>query len=296
MEFQIHWLAVTIWGKAEYGLKLWDVWFAKSLGEMQDQGYGGRLYRNIYKALVEAKLYCRPRNAEKDDMESQHFHIEFPGSACEAISPKLFQEFLIVLERREHFQVTRLDLTWDKVPFTPEDLDSADKRDLFRTYAKRGTFRFERSRHEKRENGEIGHSIFRMGSRKSSRHLRVYNFHGPVRLELECRSERADLIARDVLTHKPDDWSDKAITHLLDFLEIDADFWRNFAEQHVRANRTIIDARTKEMSKIADWMFTQVSPSLSVLVDVYGEGAIQALVTNGRQKRGSRFNTILGGR
>jgi DNA relaxase NicK len=295
MEFRIHWFAVTIWGTPDYALKLWQVWFEQSLGELQDQGYGARLYQKIYKALAEAKLYCSPRFANAEDGDSQHFHLEFPGSACEALHPKVFQEFLIILARFEHFQVTRLDLTWDGVPFSPEDLYQAGKDDLIRTYARRETFNYEQHPYKPRENGEIGHSIFRMGSRTSSRYLRVYNYHGPVRLELECRSERANLIARDVLVHQPDEWSDKAIPHLRDFLDVDAVYWQQFIQQHARASRTIIDARTKEMSRIAEWMFKQVSPSLSVLVDVVGEGTVKALLTAGRNKRGSRFDSLLKG-
>ncbi len=293
MEFQIHWFAVTIWNTPEYALKLWEVWFDKYLGIMQNQGYGGRLYETIYKALLEAKIYCSPKHISPEEENSQHFHIEFPGTACEALPPKLFQEFMIVLALHDRFQVTRLDLAWDGVPFTPEDMSQADQADLFRTYARRKTYRYEIKRHDKREDGQVGHSIFRMGSRRSTRHLRVYDAHGPVRLELECRSKRADLIARDVLIEQPDNWSDKAIPHLRDFLDIDADYWKEFIQEHARASLTIVDARTKEMSRIANWMFKQVSPSLSVLADVYGEGAVKALIKNGRQKRGSRFNSIL---
>lgn len=293
MEFQIHWFAVTIWNSADYGLKLWEVWFEKSLGEMQNQGYGGRLYKSIYKALAEAKLYCSPKLAGQEGGNSGHFHLEFPGSACEALQPQLIQEFVNTLVRYDRFQVTRLDLAWDGVPFSPAELDTADKNDLFRTYARRSTFRLENSRHEPRENGTVGHSIFRMGSRKSGRHLRVYDYHGPVRLELECRAKRADLIARDVLPNNPDEWSDKAIPHLRDFLDVDTDYWRDFVKQHARANRTIIDARTNEVARITWWLFKQVSPSLSLLVDLYGEDIVWQMVYTGRAKRGKRFDAIL---
>ncbi len=290
---QGHWFAVTIWSSPAYALKLWRIWFEQYLGEMQDQGYGGRLYETIYKALLEAKLYCTPKLADSADEDSQHFHFEFPGSACEALAPVLLQGFMLMLIGHDRFQVTRLDLAWDGVPFTPEDLNIADQDDLIRTYARRGTFRFEISRHAAREDGQIGHSIFRMGSRKSTRHLRLYDLHGPVRLELECRSKRADLIARDVLILKPDDWSDRAIPHLRDFLDIEEDYWNEFIQGHARASRTIVDARTKEMSRIAEWMFKHVSPSLSVMADVYGDEAVKAIVKRGRQKRGSRFNSLL---
>src|SRR5690606_25726491 len=125
-----------------------------------------------------------------------------------------------------------------------------------------------------REDGQIGHSIFRMGSRQSSRYLRVYNLHGPVRLEIETRSKRADTIARDVLVHAPDDWAAKAMAHLRDFVDVHADYWQEFIQGEARANCTVTDARTSEMSRISDWLYKQVAPSLSVLADVYGEDAV----------------------
>lgn len=296
MLFSIHWFSVTVWGSLQHAQNLWQAWFEPRLGVLLDQGYGGRLYQKIFKGLAEAKLYCLPVYGDGESEEVQHFHLELPGKACEAINPEIFQEFVQALDSNDTFRVKRLDLTWDGVNFTPEQLNDADKQDLFRTYARRESFRFEQSRHEPRESGEIGHSIFRLGSRSSSRNLRVYDFHGPVRLEMEARAKRADLIARDVLLCAPDEWSDKAIPHLRDFLDINADFWKEFVQQHVRASRTIVDARTKEISRITDWMFKQVSPSLSVLVDVIGEGTLQALVENGRNKRGSRFDGVLKGR
>ena len=295
MQFRVHWLAITIWGSADYALKLWEVWFEKSLGVMQDQGFGVRLYQKLYKALAEAKLCVSPRFANAEDEHSLHFHLVFPGLACQALHPKIIQEFILVMSRTEKFQLTRLDLAWDGVPFTPEDLDQAGQKKLIRTYAKRETFNYELYRYKPREDGQIGHSIFRMGSRKSSRYLRVYSLHGPVRLEMETKDERADLIARDVLIHQPDEWSEKAIPHLRDFFDIEADYWWEFIQQHARANRTITDARTKEMSRISDWLFKQVSPSLSVLIDIYGEGAVKALLAAGRNKRGNRFDSLLKG-
>ncbi|MBX3047662.1 MAG: replication initiation factor domain-containing protein [Anaerolineales bacterium] len=293
MEFRVHWFAITIWGTANHALKLWSVWFEKSLGVMLDQGYGARFYQTIYKALAESKLYCAPRQAVED--AEPHFQIELPGLACEALHPKILQEFMLVLERTERFQLTRLDLAWDGVPFTPEELDQAGKEQLFRTYAKRETFSYERSPYKPREDGQIGHSIFRMGSRQSSRYLRVYNFHGPVRLEMETKGSRADGIGRDVLVHAPDEWATKAMAHLRDFVDVDAPYWVEFVRGQARANFTITDARTKEMSRISEWLFKQVSPSLSVLVDVYGEGAVKTLLAAGRNKRGRRFESLLSG-
>ncbi len=293
MEFRVHWLGVTIWKTEEYALKLWQSWFEPYLGKMQNQGYGARLYETIYTALVDAKLYCTPKLAQSSKEPHQHYHLELPGTACEALPPKLIQEFILLLIGTERYHVSRIDLAWDGVPFTPEDIYLASQSDLFRTYARRNTYRYEISPNKLREDGQLGRSIFRMGSRQSERHLRVYNAHGPVRLEFECRKKRADLVAKDVLKRPPDDWSDFAIPHLRDFLDIDVDYWKDFVQEHARANQTLVDARTKEMSKITKWMVKQVSPSLSVMADVFGEESIDGLIKRGRRKRGDRFDSLL---
>jgi DNA relaxase NicK len=295
MEFRVHWLALTVWGSPEHAQQIWKAWFEKSLGVMLDQGYGVRLYQKLYKALAEAKMYVSPRYASKDDDHSHHFHIELPGSACEALHPELIQKFFLVMEQAEKFQVTRLDLAWDGVPFTPEQMNEASIKELFRTYAKRDSFNIETWHSKRKDDGQIGQAIFRMGSRQSSRYVRVYNRRGPVRLELEARDKRADRIAKDVLVNAPDDWSDKAIPHLRDYVDVDADFWREFVQEHARANLTITDARTKQASKSTKWLFKQTGASLSVMVDIYGPGFVEALIQYGRSKRGNRFDSLLNG-
>lgn len=144
-----------------------------------------------------------------------------------------------------------------------------------------------------RENGEVGTSNTTLGKRQSQRSLRVYDLHGPVRLELETRKERADLITRDVLSRHPDQWPALAIGHLRDFIDVDTQAWQQFIEKKGRANAKLVNAREVELSKMTEWLLEQVSPALSVVVDVIGEGVPLALIKKGRMKRGKKYKAIL---
>lgn len=297
--FRVHWLSTTIWGTEEYGLKMWQEWFEAFLGPLQGIGHGGRGFKRLYKALAEAKLYADPI-AQQDIEANQYFSYEFPGSACDAIPDKVIQEFIIVLNRWEKARITRLDLAWDGTPFTPEQVKEAVELEQMRSYMRRSKMQYTVSPYEFREDGQLGTSSLRLGSSQSSRMLRVYDKHGPVRLEMQTRAERADLVGRDVLIKFPKLWLDNAIAHLrdyVDFAEQETEkllpWWDAFIHNQNRAMKTVSDARTVELNRMLVWVEKQVSPTLSVLADVVGEDTIKAFVVAGRRKRGAKFNALL---
>jgi len=301
MKLKIHWFAVTIKRKSmEYGLALWDVWFSPYLGEMQSPGHGGQGFQNIFKSLAGARLYGNPAGMDRKDMDTQYFHIEFPGQACDAIPDLVFREFMVVLNLDEKFQITRLDLAWDGVPFTPKHLKQAVENNLIRTYAKRSKVKFTESPWEEREDGQMGTSTVSIGARSSERMLRTYDRRGPVRLEFQSRHKRATYIANEVLIHPVEQWVDLAVEHLrdyIDFLEpesgIPLPWWQEFIKDKPRGKRMVDDAREKELDRMILWIYHQVAPTLSVLEDVIGEKALLDLVDEGREKRGKRFDEVL---
>lgn len=258
-------------------------------------GHGGKGFRGLYKALVESKLYVDPI-----DQENPYFAFDFPGSACDAIPDKVIQEFIIVLNRWEKARNTRLDLAWDGTPFTPEQVKQAVELQQMRSYLRRSKMQYTISPYELREDGQLGTSSLRLGSNQSTRLLRVYDKHGPVRLEMQTRAERADLVARDVLIKLPGLWIDNAISHLrdyVDFVERESGqmlpWWAAFIRNQNRAMKTVSDARTVELNRMLNWVDKQVSPTLSVLADVVGEKTIEAFVIGGRRRRGTKFDALL---
>ncbi len=296
MEFHVHWLSLTLWVSRDYALKLWDEWFEEFLGPMVVIGHGGRGFKSLFQALAAAKLYADPVSAQSE--EESFIHLEFPGSACDALPPKLIQEFIVTLNRWEKFRVTRLDLAWDGVEFTPQDVKEAVSEEKLRSLLRRKTLHVHDQPFEERDDGVLGTTSVRLGSNQSSRMLRVYDKRGPVRLEFQTRGERADMVAREVLIKLPDQWAKLALPHLRDYVDFEDEgkllaWWEKFVCEIGRAFKKITDARQLELSRMTEWAMTQVAPTLSVLADVIGEDIYKALTVQGRRKRGRRYDAVL---
>lgn len=292
MEFHVHWLSLTLWAERDYALKLWEEWFQEFLGPLVPIGHGGRGFKSLYQALAAAKLYADPVG------EGSFVHLELPGSACDALPPKLVQEFIVTLNRWEKFRVSRLDLAWDGVEFTPQDVKEAVAEEKLRSLLKRKTLHVHDQPFEERDDGVMGTTSVRLGSNQSSRMLRVYDKRGPVRLEFQTRAERADLVAREVLLKLPDLWAEAALSHLRDYVDFEFEgkllaWWEKFVREIGRAFKKITDARQLELSRMTEWVMTQVAPTLSVLADVIGEDIYKALTVQGRRKRGKRYEAVL---
>lgn len=296
MEFRVHWLSLTIWCGTDYAVKLWEEWFEKALGPMQQVGHGGRGFKQLYQALGGAKLYAEPVGRLGDNQTYVHF--EFPGSACDALEAKLIQEFIVTLTRWEEFRISRLDLAWDGVGFSPLDVKQAVEGERIRSLLKRKSLFFAVQPFEEREDGSVGTSSLRLGSLSSARMLRVYDKRGPVRLEFQTRAERADLVAREVLVQHPDRWALLAIAHLRDYVDFEDEgvllaWWAEFVGVVGRAWKTVTDARRKELERITLWLMSQVAPTFSAWVDLMGQEAIQGLYNQGKQNRKNRFEALL---
>ena len=292
MEFHVNWLSLTLWVERDYAIKMWEEWFQEFLGPLVPIGHGGRGFKSLYQALAAAKMYADPVG------QGLFVHLELPGSACDALPPKLIQEFIVTLNRWEKFRVSRLDLAWDGVEFTPRDVKEAVSEEKLRSLLKRKTLHVHDQPFEKRADGVMGTTSVRLGSNQSSRMLRVYDKRGPVRLEFQTRAERADMVARDVLLKLPAQWAEAALAHLRDYVDFEFEgrllaWWETFVREIGRAFKKITDARQLELSRMTEWVMTQVAPTLSVLADVIGEDIYKALTIQGRRKRGKRYEAVL---
>jgi DNA relaxase NicK len=277
---------------------MWQERFEQYLGPMQMVGHGVPGFKTLYKALLETRLKANP--IAQEGIDNQYYCFEFPGQACDAIPDKDIQEFIVTLSSLEKSRITRLDLAWDGVPFTPEQVKEAIDKDHVRSYLRRKSMSYTVSPYEDRKDGELGTSSLKLGSRFSERMLRVYNERGPVRIEMQTKKQRADLVAKDLLIHPPFSWVDKAIGHLRDYVDfIDGStgkllpWWDKFTHNQDRAMKTISNAREVTLNGMLDWVNKAVSPTLSVIADLVGMPAVEAFVEAGRRKRGSRFNALL---
>ena len=294
--FRVHWLTLTIWADKFHALKMWGKWFESYLGPLEPIRHGGRGFKSLHKAFLETKLYSDPIGQPEDPYSS----LEFPGSACDALPDATIQEFLSAVRQTETTHVTRVDLAWDGASFTPELVKEAVQAKQIRSYLRRKNWEYSISPEAIREDGQIGTSSLRLGSNHSERLLRVYDKHGPVRVELQTRNERADLVTWDVLVRPVEEWFTKALGHLrdyIDFIDLDSQrllpWWESFVTNTQRSGKTITDAREIELSRKIAWFDQQVSPTFSLLVDVLGKQVIEAFAVSGRRKRGNKYNALL---
>ena len=270
MTVKIDYFSITVHADEKYMRQFWRKHFAASLGDLVPTDMGGRGFKRKDTALLGAQVYYEP--AQDDDF---FFHVEIKGQACTALAPSVYIGIIRWLDFDEVvFKVTRLDLAFDELFFTPTDFYNhlLTDNDIL-TFANRRTIKFHIAPFEARENGEIGTSGVYLGSRKSERMIRVYDLHGFTRLELQLKQDRADAIARHIFISEYPDWEQIAKSHLRQFVDFPSwDYWIFFISSVVRSDLIIASARLMTLEKSKKYIEEQVSPTLSVLQDVLGEG------------------------
>jgi hypothetical protein len=147
------------------------------------------------------------RELEKDDL------------AADRQGDDLDQDESPVVRVGRVFKVTRLDLAFDGVPFTVLDCDAASVVGValnIRSQVRKGKVVLSRG---EREAGEDGDTFYWGGRASKSRMVRVYDRRPLVRLEMEWRGNRSDLLARQLLDLVPSAWPVVAMGHLRDFID-----------------------------------------------------------------------------
>ena len=290
--YQIHWVSFTVKADREDAFSLYTNLFEELFGKIQDLGNGGRGFKEIYHSLLELKIYLSPNNS----CVEPYWHIEIPGQACEQISPDRFLALGEYLEGNfnDRCKFTRLDFAFDHVGFEPEDIESAIRSEQVRSLAKRESLHIVSSPFQPRDNGVLGTYTVEFGSNQSERMITVYNRRGYTRLELQMRDERADLVAKQLFSvFDESDWFSVGISHLRDFIDFELPWWGQFVNGNARAYQTISRPRDVSMIKLYRWMDRQISPALSVAIDVLPKEVIEALLARGRKRRGSRYDLLL---
>jgi len=278
---RIHWFSITIFSSFEHGLDMWQKFFQLELGDLVSTARAGRGFRSIMVGLAESKLYYDP--VPQSSIEKDFYHLEFTGSACDAVIPTHFQDLVMCLQADNiPFHVTRLDLAFDDVPFTPQEFfDHVCDPEQIVTRAKRETFRIDKSPFQLREDGQEGCDTCYIGSRSSERFLRVYNQRGFTRLESQYSGHRATAISLDMFSYHYRDWDFVARQHLLDYVNFPSwAIWLGFIKSAKKADLIITPARKVSLSKIHAWLDHQVSVALSVFFDVHGWETAQEILDN----------------
>lgn len=296
---KIHWFAVTLFASYDFCLDLWEKYFKLELGDLVQSPRGGRGFQNIDVALNEAKLYYNPVQ-QKDGVFKDYCHFEFTGSACDCVIPTHFRDFIEFLQSDGVlFKITRLDIAWDDLPFSPSEFYQAVYDGLVVSPAKRGTLSIVQSPYEVRDDGQNGCDTCYLGSKSSNRFIRVYNKRGGTRLEFVCRDDRAHAVTLDIFQYIYGDWDVTAREHLLDYIDFPAWFaWADFIKFAQQAELVITPARKVALVKIEKWIERQVAVALSVFYDVHGWKTAQSIMdrmlleaVNSRDR--SRYKSVL---
>jgi hypothetical protein len=280
VEFCIDWVTVTIHANLAAVVKLVNDNFSM-LGVFLEIGHGGMGYPLCLSALLGAKIYHSPKDG------SIRCTVVIPGKACSAIPPEflsVFHDQLVNMGVR--FNYTRIDTAFTGVDFTPVEFGQAVKDNQIRSLAKRSTLRYIQSPYLEREDGNLGCDTVYLGSRESQRYLRVYNLHGPTRLEVEYKADRAQIVACAVLSHYVDDWYMIAVSHLRDFIDVNAKWWGSLIRGGKRAFAKIINAKEVAITELVRWLDNQVSPALSIVVDCLGFDILEWMIIRGRRRAG----------
>jgi hypothetical protein len=114
--------------------------------------------------------------------------------------------------------------------------------------------------------------------------VRIYDKHGPVRVELQLRSERAELAVLELMACSSEDEVElRARGLLIDYLEfVDRDsdsnmgrrkrlpWWASFVEGVARV-RHLIPRAAKSLDRCVGWIQQKVAPSIAMAMAYAGE-------------------------
>jgi hypothetical protein len=271
---RIHWFSFTVHAPVDYAYKLWKKYFFDSLGELVKTERRGRGFEHIDVALMECKLYHSPmKSKEKETKLTEYFHIELTGEGCDCLVPTIFQDLFLELKHSDYkYLVTRLDIAWDDLPFTPSEFCQAVLNGYAVTCAKRESLSIVQSPYELRDNGVLGTSTCYLGSKDSARFIRVYDRRGGTRLEFVMKDERATVVCDDIFQHHYQDWDFVSRENLVQYINFTVDFsvWYDFVNFAQSADIIISSARRVSLAKMESWFDRQVSVALSVYFDVWG--------------------------
>lgn len=283
---------------------LWASMFQDVLGQLIDQGHGGRYYKNTLGGSLGVLVRTDPIGRDPDN----RITVEIPGKACQVLGyDRLCDLYQFLNRNASKLHVNRLDIAIDNCNFVPYQLRDAILENAIRTKTHRETLSVHDNPLMVDEAGRTGTQSVEFGDRTSQRYMRCYTKHGFTRLEVEYKDKRAEIVASDFFIDGTP--FETAIKHLRDFFDILskdvqairaefgtradlsrslAPWWSAFINGVGRAMAKISrTAKEVIIPKIQEWLLKQVSSGLSVVLDYTdnGQDFLDALVNVGRKRR-----------
>lgn len=269
VKFTVHGADITVFGSPEDVLRLLADEYIEGYCGLVDDPHAhfedlgsarryGRLYKGPNGLFVKAEAKVGP----------DHVSIEIKGESFDVygMAPfsRLMQRFN---EMQLRWHLTRVDLAFDGVPFTPRKVFKAIEASQVRSLAQRDTLTEQHTPF-----GEKAGKTTYFGKRGSADFLRVYDMRGTgTRIEHECRKARAKWIGLILMSAPVETWHYVALGELRDFL----DFVRRKAGDNV----------TRVGGKLLPWwaaFIGQVERSKVSMSDVLKGFQEQAELTAGR--------------
>ena len=249
------------------------------------------MFREMYKSVSGANVYINPINPSP---RGDYFHVEIKGEPASCLTPLDFQSIAYIIHGGVDIHFARLDLAFDYVPFSPSEFIEALKADDLISRAARESIEYNDSPFQPREDNEIGCQTAYIGSKSSERRIRVYNLHGPTRLEFQLRGDWAHVISILLLDKEYSEWLTKSISFVRQFVEIDRPWWKEFTENSIMGDIVVKSARAISLDRLEKWIAKQVVPGLFALQAVMGMDEFWGfVVSNLNDKRLEKWKPII---
>ena len=101
------------------------------------------------------------------------------------------------------------------------------------------------------------------------------------------------MVFEEVVTQDSEYRHETALSHLLDFINLEWKPWQEFIQGMMRAFRTLSDARKVTAERTKRWLGRQVSVALSVMQDIEDNFTVK-LLAHGRMRKGrERYSSLL---
>ena len=287
MDFQVHYLSVTVWCTAKEGEMVWDDYFREYLGKLTESKNHERGFKSCLKGIL-GKMKFDAHNGGKE-----YIAFELQGQACEVVPVKIMFLFLRTLSRNWKYRISRIDLAFDRPGFSVDDFYLALVDGNFKSRATRQSLTCVDSPFQLRDNGEVGCKTVYFGSRSSDRMVRCYNKHGFVRFEFEIKGKWAELVGQRIIENEPLNWGRFGLALINDFMEIHLSWWEEFIKGKYEIKLSAYTAHQISKEKLEKWISRQVAPGLSALVEANGWEWISDQLEEAKKRRDKKYDNIV---
>jgi hypothetical protein len=240
-----------------------------------DRGYGADFYREGIRGPLGALVLHDNRAAAGKGCVT----FSLPGKAMAAVEPAKLQAMLRGWTAEGIRWVTkRIDLTRDGLGASVDQVE-----DAWRWHPEGVRCRSERGSWD--SHSRDGRTFY-VGSRSSDRCMRVYDQHGPVRVELECKGAVAEIVSDELVERSVEEWGQVIVGAMADFVDFGTAWWADFVGTIARLRMVVRTVASSTLESVEAWLRRQVAPSLALITAAAGGdlAVLMDLLEDGRRR------------